>query len=289
MTLALGQKKQYEGNGAATNFSFPYYFTADADLVVIHRTTAGVETIPVLDTDYTVTGEGTLLGNVEFPKGGSSYSTLAADEYITILRVMDLTEDTDLSGAYQWDTLNLSKDTVMMIIQQLQEQIDRCIKMPRSDLDSLDMELVNSIDRASKILGFDTNGEPSATTNITNEGMGASIPLTAPGASLSQGDGANYFVVPSFMDGMNLSRANIVVGTAGSTGSTTIDIYNVTKAADMLSTAITLASGATVGTVGVIDTANDHVNTNDLLRFDVTTISTTAPVDAHVAAEFLNP
>lgn len=45
------------------------------------------------------------------------------------------------------------------------------------------------------------------------------------------------------MNGMNLVRANAVVNTAGTTNATTIDIYNVTDSHDMLSTAISIASG----------------------------------------------
>ena len=45
------------GNGVSTNFSFPYYFLADADLVVyVVNDTTLVATLQVLDTDYSVTG-----------------------------------------------------------------------------------------------------------------------------------------------------------------------------------------------------------------------------------------
>jgi hypothetical protein len=332
MTLATGWKKQYEGNGSATNFSYPYYFVANADLKVVHRSTAGVETTLTSGVDYTLTGAGTLNGNVEFPTGGS-FSTLAADEYITIAPDVDVAENTDLKGDYQWSPLNASKDAAMRVSQQQQEEIDRSLKQPIPDLDSLDMTLPNSIDRASKQLGFDENGEPITTIAITNTitsgsgaptstptnlgdqyidttnkiiyeatgtssssdwnalnvGAGFALMLTGSGKSLAQGDGAAYFPIPSFMDGMNLVRAQVKAGTAGATGSTTIDVYNLTDTVDMLDTAITLASGAVTGTPGVVDTDNDDVATDDLLRIDVTTVSTTAPIDVSVSLEFKFP
>jgi hypothetical protein len=182
MTLATGQKKQYDGNDSATNFPFPYYFKEDTDLVVIHRSTAGTETTLVLDTDYTVTGEDSLLGNVEFPTGGS-FGTLATGERIAILREKDLAENTDLEGNYQWDTLNDSKDNQMMIDQQLQEQINRSHKQPVTDSDALSTELPNSIDRASKLAGYNALGEPIAVINITNTiTSGDGAPTSTPSA-----------------------------------------------------------------------------------------------------------
>ena len=102
-------------------------------------------------------------------------------------------------------------------------------------------------------------------------------------------DGKAYIPIPAVLTGMNLIRAQAIVNTAGTTNATTIDIYNVTDSVDMLSTAISIASGATVGTVGTINTTNDNVQTNDVLRVDVTTMSTTAPKGLLVVLEFQLP
>ena len=107
--------------------------------------------------------------------------------------------------------------------------------------------------------------------------------------SLTVADGKAYMPVPSSLNGMNLIRAQAIVNTAGTTNATTIDIYNVTDSQDMLSTAVSIASGATVGTVGTINTTYDDVATNDVLRVDVTTMSTTAPKGLLVVLEFRLP
>jgi hypothetical protein len=57
----------------------------------------------------------------------------------------------------------------------------------------------------------------------------------------------------------------------------------------MLSTAISIASGWTVGTVGTVDRSYDDVATNDVLRVDVTSVSTTAPKWLIVVLEFKLP
>lgn len=118
------------------------------------------------------------------------------------------------------------------------------------------------------------------------------VPLwvTSIGGSAVVGDGANYFDVQSHMDGMNLVGATATVITAGTTGSSTINIYNVTQATDMLSTAITIASAATVSDGNeVIDAANDDIATGDILRVDVDTVSTTPPIGVRVNLLFRKP
>lgn len=110
-----------------------------------------------------------------------------------------------------------------------------------------------------------------------------------PTTDLSVADGKAYITIPACMNGMNLIRANATVVTAWTTNATTIDIYNVTDSHDMLSTAISIASAWTVGTAGTVNTTYDDVATNDVLRIDVTTMSTTAPKWLTVVLEFRLP
>lgn len=110
---------------------------------------------------------------------------------------------------------------------------------------------------------------------------------------IATGDGQYYFRVPSRLNGMNLTAVHAEVITAGTTGTTDIQIHNVTDAVDMLSTKLTIDSGETGSdtavTAAVINTSNDDVATNDLLRVDVDAISTTAPKGLIVTLEFSLP
>jgi hypothetical protein len=94
----------------------------------------------------------------------------------------------------------------------------------------------------------------------------------------SVGDGAGYFHIPPDFDGMNLTYVHAKVITAGVTGSLGIQIHNVTKAVDMLSTKITIdtteTGSDTAAVPAAIDVTNDDVATNDLLRIDVDAIHT---------------
>jgi hypothetical protein len=118
---------------------------------------------------------------------------------------------------------------------------------------------------------------------------GTSIPVIAAATDVTTGDGKMHIVIPEMLNGMNLVRAQAVVITAGTTGATTVMVHNLTDTQDMLSGAISIASGATVGTVGTINTTYDDVATNDVLRIDVDSVSTTAPKGLIVVLEFALP
>lgn len=113
---------------------------------------------------------------------------------------------------------------------------------------------------------------------------------TVDGATdVSVADGKAYFVIPAALSGMNLVSANARVITAGTTNATTIDIYNVTDSQDMLSGAISIASGDVLGTAGTVNASYDDVATNDCIRIDVTTASTTNAKGLIVFLEFRLP
>jgi len=107
----------------------------------------------------------------------------------------------------------------------------------------------------------------------------------------SVGDGKAYFTVPEELDGMNLGAVHARVITAGTTGTTDIQVRNVTGTADMLSAVITIDSGDTgsdtATAAAVIDAANDDVSTNDLIAIDVDAVSTTAPKGLIVRLRFV--
>jgi hypothetical protein len=115
------------------------------------------------------------------------------------------------------------------------------------------------------------------------------IQVTDGTTDVTTGDGKAYFVIPESLNGMNLVRAQAVVVTAGTTNATTVMIHNKTDAADMLSGAISIASAGTVGTVGTINGSNDDVATNDVIRVDVDSVSTTAPKGLLIVLEFQLP
>lgn len=136
---------------------------------------------------------------------------------------------------------------------------------------------------------------------VTPDGLSGSIygqkaitiQVFAGTSDMSTGDGKFYFSIPSNVGGMDLTGVHARVVTAGTTGTCSIQIANVTQAADMLTTKITIDSAETgsdtAATPSVIDTANDDVATNDLLRIDVDTVHTTPAKGLIVTLVFTTP
>lgn len=119
------------------------------------------------------------------------------------------------------------------------------------------------------------------------------VALFAPATDASIGDGKAYIHIPPKLNGWNLVYVHALNPTAGTTGTQDIQIHNVTDAADMLTTKITIDStekgSDTAATPAVINTGADDVATNDILRIDVDAVQTTAGKGTVVTLGFQLP
>lgn len=127
MTVSSAQNKvSYAGDGSTTVFSVPFLFQANADITAILRDGQGAETTWVEGTDYTLTGAGN-------PSGGTltATATPATGEKLTIKRVVPLKQETDYpeGGQFPAQSHEDALDRGTMADQQLQEQIDRTVKL----------------------------------------------------------------------------------------------------------------------------------------------------------------
>lgn len=100
------------------------------------------------------------------------------------------------------------------------------------------------------------------------------------GSDIATGDGQAYIRINSILNGYNLTAVAAHVTTVSSSGVVTVQVYNVTDAADMLSTALTIDANekdsSTAATPAVIDGTADDVATADEIRIDVDTAGTGA-------------
>lgn len=110
-----------------------------------------------------------------------------------------------------------------------------------------------------------------------------SIPVKDASESCATGDlsGNVFFTFPSDLAGSSYNLVGVMLSshTAGTTGTMTVQIHNVTQGADMLSTRVTVDSAEktslTAATPAVIDTSNDDVAKGDEIRVDIDTCHTT--------------
>nr|8CK1_B Chain B, Tail fibers Dpo36 [Ribes]8CK1_C Chain C, Tail fibers Dpo36 [Ribes]8CK1_D Chain D, Tail fibers Dpo36 [Ribes] len=120
-------REQYAGNGATTVFPYAFRIFESSDLEVYLTDEDGDQALLIEGTDYTVSGAGDEEGGeITFPVSGDP---LDDGETLTILRVIDITQETDLKnqGAYYPEVVEDEFDRSRMIDQQQQEQLDRAL------------------------------------------------------------------------------------------------------------------------------------------------------------------
>jgi hypothetical protein len=244
---------------------------------------------------YTTVASGTwteldtysLLGTPVGARSGGSGGAVASNEFDdSQFRVYD---DGDVTKQIAFQASGISTATT------------RTITMPDEDV-TLNQSASTTVEGIVELAtSAETDTGTDATRAITPDGLAGSnfgeraVQVVAFDytTDTAVGDGAGYFHIDSRLAGMNLVDVHAEVITAGTTGTTDVQIYNLTQTADMLSTKLTIDSGETgsdtAATAAVIDTANDDVAENDLLRIDVDAVSTTAAKGLIVTMGFRLP
>jgi hypothetical protein len=151
-------KNSYSGNGTLDTFNYTFKIFADTDIQVIIRDANATETVKTLTTHYTVTGAGSGSGGtIVFTTGNIPTAT----ETVVLRRALPQTQSIDYiaNDAFPAESHEEGLDRSMMAIQQLQEEVDRSIKLSRTNTMNTTEFAIGSTDRAGKIFGFDSNGE----------------------------------------------------------------------------------------------------------------------------------
>ena len=170
-------RNSYSGNGSTTTFAYGFKIFADADLTVILRASTGAETVQSLTTHYTVTNAGNASGgNVVFGSAPASGVT------VVIRRNMAQTQSTDYTAndPFPAESHEDALDRLTFIAQQQQEEVDRSLKLSRTNTMTSTEFTVGATDRASKVLAFDSSGELSVTQELgTFKGTDATVTTAA--------------------------------------------------------------------------------------------------------------
>ena len=157
-------KNSYSGNGSTSAFTYNFKITDDDDIQVIIRSSTGTETVKSKGTHYTVAGVGNNSGTVTFTSGNipASGETVVLRRSTPQTQAMDLIDNDPMSA----DTIETAHDKTTSITQELQEQVDRSIKLSRTNTMTSTEFTVGATDRANKILAFDSSGEIQVTQEL---------------------------------------------------------------------------------------------------------------------------
>jgi hypothetical protein len=243
----------FTGSGTASVFAFPYKVFQKQDLaVVILAVATGVQSTLILDSDYSVA----LNPNQDFSPGGivtlangplpTGYNLVIASAALE-LQGVDLTNQ----GGFYPEVVTDEFDLLTILIQQLQEQLDRTIEFPITDPSGINTQLPPVAQRANMYLTFDENGNP--VTIVAAPGQTAPQTLSFGYLETTSTDGQTVFATPPYTPGSN----NLIVTTGGlslavgvdyeETSPTSITIMSPTPAGDIFTFRSILASGFVSG------------------------------------------
>ena len=172
-------KNSYSGDGSTPSFNYTFKIFADSDLQVIIRSAAGTETVKTITTHYTVSGAGnTNGGSITFTAGNIPTAT----ETVVLRRAVPQTQAIDYiaNDPFPAESHEEGLDRATMTTQQIQEELDRAIKLSRTNTMTSTEFTVGSTERANKILAFDSSGEISVTQELgTYQGTDATTTTEA--------------------------------------------------------------------------------------------------------------
>ena len=151
---------QYTATSSQTQFTVPFEFFADADLLVVHTNAGGVDTTlslasnPSSVSQYSVSGAG--------ESGGGSITlgsgATAGDKY-TIQRNLSLERTTDFptSGTFPIETLNTELDKIVALLQQAEVKINLSPKASSSTSTAFGLTFPELV--ANKLLTVNSAGD----------------------------------------------------------------------------------------------------------------------------------
>lgn len=168
MTVANTHNRMalYACNGSTKTFDFTFEILDDEHITVILIDDNLNEFVQTLNSDYTVSG----VGN---PSGGAvTFGSAPSSDYkLLLLRDTPIKQDVDYvtNDHFRAETHENAIDKLTLISQDLQEEINRSIKVKKSSILS-DLELPSGSAQASRVIGWDSSGTQLETyaTNLAS-------------------------------------------------------------------------------------------------------------------------
>ena len=230
----------YSGNGSTTSFSFSFKTFAAGDLEVTKTSATGIESVLVLNSDYSVT----LNGDQDASPGGSitypiSGSALASGEKLTIVGDLAYEQTTDLlgGGAFNARVIEDTFDRTVVQIQQLEERTDRTLVLPVS---ASGVSSTLPTPASDKIIGWNSTATGFVNRDITD--LATAVSYANWRTDTFNGNGSTtQFTLAA--DPGNVNNLDIAIGGVVQTASTDYTVSGTT---------LTFTSAPPSGTANVV-------------------------------------
>jgi hypothetical protein len=253
MTISsTNTKNSYSGDGSTVAFSYTFKILDDDDITVILRTNAtGTETVQTKTTHYSVSGVGNAGGGtITFVSAPATTVTVVLLRNVPLTQTTDYTPNDPFPAVTHEDAL----DKLTLMAQDTQEEVDRSIKLSRTNTMTSTEFTVGATDRANKVFAFDSSGELAVTQEIgTFQGNWAASTAYAERDLVKDTSTNNIFIVNSahtssgsqpLTTNANASKYDLIVDAAAATTSATNAATSATAAATSATAAANSASAA---------------------------------------------
>ena len=246
------RRVQFTGNTTTGPFAFTFNILDDDDLVVYKNFV-----LQTITTDYTVSTNANGTGSITMT------TALVASDVLTIIggRALERTTDFVTAGDLLASSLNEQLDSLVIMAQQLDEKLDRSVKVDIGD-QFTDLSLPAKADRLGAVLAFNaTSGDPEAGPLIGDVSSIADI--TADISLLA--DIEDGTLATNAITNVNTIRTDVTTVAANNTNVTTVanNDANITTVATndanitIVANAITDVSTVSNDIAQVIIAAND--------------------------------
>lgn len=287
-------KQSYSGNGSTSAFTYSFKINSINELKVIIRSSTGTETVKSISTHYNVsdTGSG---GTVTFTSGNIPVN----GETVVLLRNTNLTQTTDYveNDPFPAESHEGALDKLTLQIQEVQEEVDRSIKLSETNTMTSTEFTVGATDRASKVLAFDSSGEISVTQELGSfRGNWAASTAYAIRDLVKDTSTNNIFIVTEahtssgsqpLTTNANSAKYTLIVDAASATtsatnaaSSATAAANSATAAANSATTASTQASNASTSASTASTQATNASNSATAAATSATNASNSASAAA---------
>ena len=282
MTVSSTTKRNsYSGNGSTTVFAYSFKIFDDDDITVILRTdSTGSESVQTKTTHYSVSGVGSASGgNITFVSAPASGITVVLLRETAQTQATDYTPNDPFPAASHEDAL----DKITLMVQDQQDELDRSLKLSRTNTMTSTEFTVGASTRANKILAFDSSGELAVTQEIgTFQGSDATITTS----NYNQRDIIKSTTAAE-LNNIYICVADSVVGdtlTDTDHFALLVDAVSAATSATAAATSATASASSATASASSASTASGHKDTATTKASEAASSATAAASSATAAA-----
>ena len=210
--LTTDNRRSYTGDGSTTVFAFPVFFLQAADVKVALRVN-DVESTPVFNTDYTVSGAGNPSGgSVTFATAPVSGSTVVLFADPPLTQTVDYQEGDDFPA----ETHERALDKLTLLVQRLSARVARTLQYDETAPEVLSAsDLIGRVTAAETARDQAQASQVAAATSETNAAASASAAAisaaSVDGPALQAGIDANALAITGKADVSHTHDASDIV------------------------------------------------------------------------------